>query len=103
MSKLKDSLGDAATTASTWSYPSGLNPEGKFVPQVSMTTCTLVTGDSELIDRSQVKITSAKLLQRGRPLNEKSVKPQARSEAGEHQHQTVAQGDQDDGKIEELL
>ena len=59
--------------------------------------------DSELFDRSQVKITSAKLLQRGRQLNEKTVKPEARREAGEHQHPTFAQCDPDDGKIEELL
>ena len=74
LSKADDSLRDAATTASTWSQPSGLNPEGKYVPQVSVITCTPVTGNSELIDRSQVRITSAKLLQRERQLNEKTVK-----------------------------
>ena len=103
LSKPDASLGDAATTASTWSQPSGLNPEGKYVRQVSVTTCTPVTGDSELIDRSQVKITTAKILQRERQLNKKTVKPQARREADEHQHPKVAQGDPDDGLIEELL
>ena len=68
-----------------------------------MITCTPVTGDSELIDQSQVRITSAKLLQRERRLNEKTVKPQARRESGEHQLRTIAQGDPDDGMIEELL
>ena len=42
LSKSDDSLGDA--TASSWSQQSGLNPEGKYVPQVSVTTCTRVTG-----------------------------------------------------------
>ena len=82
-------LRDAVTTASTWSQPSGLNPEGKYVPQVSVTTCFPVTGDSEIFDQSQVKITSTKLLQRERQLNEKTVKPQARRETGEHQLPTV--------------
>ena len=68
-----------------------------------MITCTPVTGDSKLFDRIQVRITSAKLLQRERQLNETTVKTQARREAGEHQHPTVAQSDPDDGMIEELL
>ena len=42
LSKSDDSLGDA--TASSWSQQSGLNPEGKYVPQVSVTTCSRVTG-----------------------------------------------------------
>ena len=61
-------------------------------------TCTPVTGYFELIDRSQVRITSAKFLQRERQLNVmKIVEPQARREAGEHQISTVAQSDTNDG------
>ena len=50
-----------------------------------------------IIDPSQVRITSAKILQRERQLNEKKiVKPQARREAGEHKIPTVAQCDAND-------
>ena len=55
-------------------------------------------------DRSRVRITSVKFLQRERQLNEmKIVEPQARREAGEHQIPTVAPGDRNDGMIQELL
>ena len=48
--------------------------------------CTPVTGSFELFDRSQVRSTSAEILQREKQLNEKMVvKPQARRGAGEHQ------------------
>ena len=87
-----------------WSQPSGINPEGKYAPQVAVMTCTPVTGFFELFGRIQVRLTSAKILQRERKLNEKKiVKPQERTEAGEHQIPTVAQGDTNDGMIQELL
>ena len=52
-----------------WSLPSGINPEGKYAPQVAV-ICTPVTGYFEIIDRSQVRITSVMFLQREKQLNE---------------------------------
>ena len=99
-SKLVSSFGKIYTAADTtdngiatslenpivpWSQPSGSNAEGKYAPLVAVRTCTSVLGCFELFDRSQVRITSAKILQREKKLNEKKViKPQARREAGEH-------------------
>ena len=118
-SKLVNSFGEIYTAAVTtdngvaaslensivpWSLPSGINPERKYAPQVAVMICTPVTGCFEIIDRSQVRITSVKFLQRGRQLNEmKIVEPQARREAGEHQTATVAPGDTNNGIIQELL
>ena len=87
-----------------WSQPSGINPEGKHVHQVAVMTFTPVTEGLESIGRNQVRITSAKFLQRERPLNEmKIVKPQARRKAGERQIPTVAQNDTNDEMIQEML
>ena len=87
-----------------WSQPSDINPEGTYAPQVAVMTCTPETGYFEFFDRSQVRITSAKFLQRERLLNEmKIAKPQARREVGEHQIPTVAQDDTNNGMIQELL
>ena len=118
-SKLVNSFGKVYTAAVTadngvaaslenpivpWSLPSGINPEGKYAPQVAVMTCTPVAGYFEIIDRSQVRITSVKFLQRERQLNEmKIVEPQDRREAGEHQIPTVSPGDTNDGMIQELL
>ena len=118
-SKLVNTFGEIYTAAVTadngvaasldnpivpWSLPSGINPEGKYAPQVAVMMCTPVTGYFEIIDRSQVRITRVKFLQRGRQLNEmKIVEPQAWSEASEHQIPTVAPGDTNDGLIQELL
>ena len=86
------------------SKPCGIDPEGKYVPQVAVMTRTPVTGYFEIIDRSQVRITSAKFFQRERQLNEmKVVKSPAWRKAGERQIPTVVQGDPDKGMIEELL
>ena len=69
-----------------WSQPSGSNAEGKYAPRVAVRTCTPVLVCFEFFDRSQVRITSAKVLQREKKLNEKKVvKPQAQREAGDHQ------------------
>ena len=85
------------------SQPCGIDPEVKYVPEVAVMTCAPVTGYFELIDRKQVRITSAKFLQRERLLNEmKIAKPQARREADEHQIPTVAHSDTNDGMIQEL-
>ena len=100
-SKLVSSFGEIYTAADTtdneaaaclenpivpWSQPSCINPERKNAPQVAVMACTPVTGSFELFDRSQVRSTSAEILQREKQLNEKKVvKPQARRGAGEHQ------------------
>ena len=82
----------------------GIDPEGKYVPEVAVMTCAPVNGYFELINRSQVRITSANFLQRERQLNGmKIVKPQARREAGEHQIPTFAHSDTNDGMVQELL
>ena len=97
-SKLVNSFGVS------WSQKSGNNQEGKYAPQVAVMTCTPPKGYFEVFDRSQVRITSAKILQRERQLNEKKiVNPQARRVVGEHQIPTVAQSDTNDGMIQELL
>ena len=44
----------------------------KYALQGAVMTCTPVTGYFELFDRSQVRITSAKILQRERQRNEKT-------------------------------
>ena len=118
-SKLVNSFGEIYTAAVTsdngvaaslknplvsWSQKSGNNQEGKYAPQVAVMTCTPPKGYFEVFDRSQVRITSAKILQRERQLNEKEiVNPQARRVVGEHQIPTVAQSDTNDGMIQELL
>ena len=118
-SKLESSSGEIHTAAVTadngvaaslentivpWSQPSGSNAEGKYAPQVAVMTCTPVTGSFELFDRSQVRSTSAEILQGGKQLNEKKVvKPQARREVGEHQIPTVAQDDTNYEMLQALL
>ena len=86
-----------------WSQPSGINPEGKHVHQVAVMTYTPVTEGFESIGRSQVGITTAKLSQRERQLNEEKIEPQARIKANETRISTFAQGDRDDEMIDELL
>ena len=86
-----------------WSQPSGINPEGKHVHQVAVTTYTPATEGFESIGRSQVGITTAKLSQRERQLSEEKIEPQARKKANETQISTVAQGDRDDEMVEQLL
>ena len=63
-----------------WSQPSGINPEAEYAPQVAVMTCTPVTGNFQLFDRSQVGITSARILHRERQLNEKRVPSNKREE-----------------------
>ena len=86
-SKLVNSFGEIYTAAVTadngvaasleipivpWSQQSSINPEKKYALQGAVMTCTPVTGYFELFDRRQVRITSAKILQRERQLNEKN-------------------------------
>ena len=85
------------------SQRSGINPEGKHVHQVAVMTYTPVTEDFESISRSQVRITTAKFLQRERQLSEMKIEPQARRKADETRVPTVAQCDPDDEMIEQLL
>ena len=86
-----------------WSQPKGINPEGKHVHPVAVTTYTPVTEGFESIGRSQVGITTAKLSQRERQLSGEKIEPQARIKANETRISTFAQGDRDDEMIDELL
>ena len=86
-----------------WSQLGGINPEGKHVHPVAVTTYTPVTEGFESIGRSQVGITTAKRSQRERQLSEEKIEPQARIKANETRISTFAQGDRGDEMIDELL